>query len=131
MKNDRSKQNTRPIVEVQLSNNDTPLAVFTHATLRPVLKQLHATICAVIDNDKNLNSSNLSIDKEAQNTAYLKSFLQKNTETRNLVIGAIIGNFSAEELTFYLQHQKEINRRIIEMVITRYLSQITEGYATK
>lgn len=127
MKNDHTKQNSRPIVEVQLSNNDKPLAVFTHKTLRPVLKQLHVTICTIIDNDKNLKISNISIDKEAQNTTYLKSFLQKNAETRNLVIGAIVGNLSTEELTFYLQHQKEANRRIIEMVITRYLSQMNEG----
>ncbi len=127
MKNDYTKQNSRPIVEVQLSNNDKPLAVFTHKTLRPVLKQLHVTICTIVDNDKNLKISNISIDKEAQNTTYLKSFLQKNAETRNLVIGAIVGNLSTEELTFYLQHQKEANRRIIEMVITRYLSQMNEG----
>lgn len=112
----------RPIVAVQLSKSDKPLAVFMHTTLRPVLKQQHNTICTVIRNDRHLKNTDFSVETEARNAVYLKTFMQKNTELRSVLIGTIIGSFTAEELEFYLQNQKEVNRRIVEMIITRFLS---------
>ena len=114
--------NPRPIVNVQLSKNDNPLSVFMHRTLRPVLKQQHDIICTIIWNDRNLIKTDFSIETALRNTAYLKTFMQKNIELRSVLIGSIIGNFTLEELEFYLQNQKDANRRIIEMIITRFLS---------
>lgn len=115
--------NARPIVVVQLSDNDNSLAVFMHTTLRPVLKQKHDILCAVIGNNKILNTNILASKTELQNMTLLKHFFQKNAELRNQLIGIIIGSFTTEELEFYFQYQKENNRRILEMIITRFLSE--------
>ena len=113
----------RPIVVVQLSKNDNPLAVFMHATLRPILKQKHDILCAVIRNNKILNTNILASKTELQNMALLKQFFQKNAALKNVLIGIIIGSFTIEELEFYFQYQKESNRRILEMIIARFLSE--------
>ena len=45
----------RPAINVKLSHTDKPLAVFTHTCLRPILKQKHNTLCAIIRDDKNFD----------------------------------------------------------------------------
>ncbi|MFT5823079.1 MAG: hypothetical protein ACI8ZM_004339 [Crocinitomix sp.] len=123
MRSDPINAKSRPIVDVQLSKKDNPLSVFMHTTLRPVLKQKHDTLCAIIRDNKNLNTDDFSAENELRNTATLKQFMQKNTELRSVLIGTIIGSFTTEELEFYLQNQKEAKRRIVEMIITRFLSE--------
>jgi hypothetical protein len=113
----------RPIIDVKLSHTDKPLAVFTHVCLRPVIKQKHTTLCAIIRNEKNLDSREMSKYSEAKNSIFLKGFMQKNIELRSTLVGVIIGCFTENELTFYLENQKETRRRMIEMTITRYLSE--------
>lgn len=113
----------RPIIDVKISSTDKPLAVFTHISLRPILKQQHTILCALIRNDKKLDTREITKFSEAKNTILLKQFMQKNTELRSMLVGAIIGCFSEEELAFYLKNQKETRRRMIEMTVTRFLSE--------
>ena len=115
----------RPVIPVNVNANDNPLAIFTHNTLRPVLKQQHTLLCPIIKNDKNLRSHAFSNFTQEKNMIFLKANLQKNTGLRNLLIGLIIGRFSLEEFDFYQKNQKEVTRRIIEMSIIRFLSEFT------
>lgn len=113
----------RPTINVKLSHTDKPLAVFTHTCLRLILKQKHNTLCAIIRDDKNFDVEVISKFSEAKNTVFLKEFMQKNTVLRSILTGVIVGRFSEDELAFYLENQKEIRRRIVEMTITRFLSE--------
>lgn len=97
---------------------------FMHASLRPILKQqnphlnqLAISICLTVDEfffEKPLT----------EKQRFMHAQLEKNTTLKNQLIGIVIGNFSAEEMQFYLQNAKSLNKRISQMIQVRILDQM-------
>jgi hypothetical protein len=75
-------------------------------------------------NHQNYNAIRILKPKEKQYETALKKFIQTNIEFKNQLLGAVIGQFTHAELTFYMNHRKEINKRIMQMQLNRYFDSL-------
>jgi hypothetical protein len=123
MNRDEELKVERPTILLEVNGEKNPIEAFMHFTLRPILKMQHEQILRVFRNEKNLNFDVLQGKDMSKKHPYISQYFQKNPALRNLFIGMVIGQFTAEETTIYFENQKSINKRIIDMLAVRFLSE--------
>lgn len=128
MNRDEALHGIRPEIIIKLIGVKNEEEQFMHETLRPVLKFQHQLIVDFIKNEQNLplESLNGKQRSNAEKRALISEFLQKNTKLKATLLGLTIGMFHQSEFETYLLHKKAIDKRIIEMIITRFLSEFTQ-----
>lgn len=97
---------------------------FQNETLRPILKFQNELILEVFQQflvDTKVDFVNLSLNLKK---AKISNSIKQNTQIKNLYLGMIIGFFSLNEYSFYTQNKKEINKRIVSLLIERISSQL-------
>lgn len=122
MKRNEHLLGLRPTIDIEITKNKSDLELFMHQTLRPVLKFQDFYISEKIVKHPFILQVDLKQSDEVKRRESLKHFLAKNTALRNQLIGAITALFIDKEIAFYLENEKQIDKRIVEMVITRFLS---------
>lgn len=115
----------RPSLD-HIKNTDDPAseAYFQNEVLRPILKFQNDLFVQVLKNyflkHKNTFYS-LSLEKRL---LYIENALQKDIKFRNVLKGIIIGQFTLEEYHSYRSKSAALNKRMMQMLIQRYQSQI-------
>jgi len=97
---------------------------FQNRTLRPILKLQNTLLLEVFKNyiRKHKNGYHeLSLEKRI---AYIETAVQKDIKFRNSLKGMIIGQFTVEEYSLYIQNSSALNKRMMNMVITRLKDQL-------
>ena len=115
----------RPSLD-HIKNTDDPAseAYFQNEVLRPILKFQNDLFVQVLKNYflKHKNSFySLSLEKRL---LYIENALQKDIKFRNVLKGIIIGKFTLEEYHSYRSKSAALNKRMMQMLIQRYQSQI-------
>ena len=115
----------RPSLD-HIKNTDDPTneAYFQNEVLRPILKFQNDLFVQVLKNYflKHKNSFySLSLEKRL---LYIENALQKDIKFRNVLKGIIIGQFTLEEYHSYRSKSAALNKRMMQMLIQRYQSQI-------
>ncbi len=112
--------------EIIIKNKDSSInEQFQNKTIRPILKLLNNTIIAfskefIASQEIKLeNKSTIEIDK------IIQTLYKKHPTFKVYLVGMVISYLSEQELTIYLQNQKEINKRINILMEERLRSQIT------
>lgn len=123
MNRDTDLKKIRP--NLNLANTDTkPLELFQNRTLRPILKLQQEFTFTLLQTHKNYKPiQSLKISRD-QYEKLIAKFIQTNLGLKNQIIGAIIGLFTSDEINFYLTQKKELNRRIIQMQLKRFVDTI-------
>ncbi len=98
-----------------------PIELYQNVTLRPILKLQHEFTLSLLENHKNFKSNSLNFSTRQEYESYITKFIQSNIDFKNQIIGATIGLCTKEELNFYLEHRKELNKRIITMQSQRFV----------
>lgn len=122
MNRDNLLLNLRPKIDIVIDGSKSDLELFMHQTLRPTLKFQDFLIRKKISKHPFIGQVDLKQKDEVKQRESLKLFLAKNQALRNQLIGVISALFTEKETLFYLEHEKEIDKRIVEMIITRFLS---------
>lgn len=121
----KSLLSIRPSLD-HIKNTDDPTneAYFQNEVLRPILKFQNDLFVQVLKNyflkHKNTFYS-LSLEKRL---LYIENALQKDIKFRNVLKGIIIGQFTLEEYHSYRSKSAALNKRMMQMLIQRYQSQI-------
>jgi len=121
----KSLLSIRPSLD-HIKNTDDPAseAYFQNEVLRPILKFQNDLFVQVLKNyflkHKNTFYS-LSLEKRL---LYIENALQKDIKFRNVLKGIIIGQFTLEEYHSYRSKSAALNKRMMQMLIQRYQSQI-------
>ena len=121
----KSLLSIRPLLD-HIKNTDDPAseAYFQNEVLRPILKFQNDLFVQVLKNYflKHKNSFySLSLEKRL---LYIENALQKDMKFRNVLKGIIIGQFTLEEYHSYRSKSAALNKRMMQMLIQRYQSQI-------
>ena len=121
----KSLLSIRPSLD-HIKNTDDPAseAYFQNEVLRPILKFQNDLFVQVLKNYflKHKNSFySLSLEKRL---LYIENALQKDIKFRNVLKGIIIGQFTLEEYHSYRSKSTALNKRMMQMLIQRYQSQI-------
>lgn len=97
---------------------------FQNRTLRPIIKFQNHLFVAVFQNyiTKYKNSFyDLSLEKRSE---YIENAIQKDIKFRNSLKGIIIGQFTLNEYETYIENSSDLNKRMMNMVISRLKDQI-------
>ena len=108
----------------EISSQTSADEYFQNQTLRPILKLQNNLLLAVLKKHLykyNKDFKNHSTDKQQK---LVKNMLQKDEKFRKFLLGIIVGLFTENEIEIYLQNTSNLNKRIISMLIERYLSQL-------
>lgn len=124
MNRDEQLQALRADLAITIEEASSEVEKFMHQTLRPILKFQNTIILASIRQAPHFANLKLAEDQEKQNRTFLKIFLHKNKGLRHQLLGVVSGMFTETELAFYFENVAELNKRIMEMVLTRFLSQL-------
>lgn len=97
---------------------------FQNKTLRPILKFQNNLFIEVFKNyavkQKGVYYT-LSIEKKL---AYIENTIQRDIKFRNALKGMVIGLFTVEEYSQYVQNSSNLNKRMMTMLIERLKSQV-------
>ncbi|WP_340073745.1 glyoxalase [Leptobacterium sp. I13] len=102
-------------------NNDER---FQNKTLRPVIKLQNDLLLAAFKNYINKHKGvfyTFSLEKRLQ---FIENSVQKDIKFRNSLKGMVIGQFTIEEYTSYIQNSSALNKRMMNMVIERLKDQV-------
>ena len=97
---------------------------FQNKTLRPLLMFQNDLLIEVFKNyiakHKNVFSE-LSLPKQLD---YIENAIHKDMKFRNSIKGMIIGQFTIEEYAIYTENSSALNKRLMNLVKERFISQI-------
>ncbi|WP_299554616.1 glyoxalase [Seonamhaeicola sp.] len=97
---------------------------FQNQVLRPVIKLQNELLIAVFKNYIVKHKSvffDLTLEKRID---YIENAIHKDMKFRNSVKGMVIGLFTVEEYSMYTQNSSALNKRMMNLVKERLLSQI-------
>ena len=119
MKNNQKERPALP--EEILEGIATPEEDFQNKVLRPIIKMQSDLLIAHLH--EQLKASKIELDQlsRAKKEAALTNLFSKNQAFKREVLGMVIGHFSLEEYEVYVGMNKEINRRIGQIVLNRCL----------
>ena len=116
MKRSESISQFRSPISIDTDKISLELEQFQNLCLRPILKFQNDILVSYFKSNINL----ISIPESTSELENLvKNRLQKDLITRNTLLGMIIGLLHDEELTFYMSHKNELNKRLVVMLTQR------------
>jgi len=99
---------------------------FQNQTLRPILKLQNELLIRVfrqyITKHKNTFRKLSAPEKET----YIKKSVRQDPHLRHFVRGIVVGHFTEPEWQEYSVNEEEMNKRMLNLIEQRLLSQLTE-----
>lgn len=97
---------------------------FQNQTLRPVIKLQNDLLIEAFRNYVNKHKGlfyTLSLPKRL---SYIENSIQRDIKFRNSLKGMVIGQFTVDEYTHYIENSSNLNKRMMNMVIERIKDQV-------
>ena len=111
----------------KIDSNDTTVSEhesFQNETLRPILQFQNEIIVLYFEHFIVESKIEFIKLKYTHKITKINDLFKTNIQFKQFYLGLIVGYFSTHEFQFYTEHKKEINKRIISMLIERICSQI-------
>jgi hypothetical protein len=99
---------------------------FQHRTLRPVLKQLNGHLLRLVADTSRDYRLPLATASAADQQRLLQELLQRNSRLQHTITGMATGLLTASEYAYYRRHRPELNRRLLQLVQQRVLTQLAD-----
>ncbi|MCB9289120.1 MAG: glyoxalase [Lewinellaceae bacterium] len=112
------RKDIRPLVPME-KEAVTEAERFQNETLRPILKMQHDLLAAIFRRmmaKRRIPFDSLPQQKQEQQ---IDHSLSQDNRLRFLLLGAVIGQFTAEEYEQFLEMEPEATRRIMSMLAER------------
>lgn len=97
---------------------------FQNETLRPILKLQNDLFIEVFRNyiaKSKTDFYHFSMEKKLQ---FIENSIQRDIKFRNSLKGIVIGLFTVEEYSRYIQNSSDLNKRMMSLLIERLKSQV-------
>lgn len=124
---DRSSklQSIRPTITTTKVYADTRNEeYFQNESLRPIIKLQNPLLLAAFKNYVRKHKNRFYELNVENRLLYIERAIQKDIKFRNSLKGMIIGQFTLEEYTEYIQNSSALNKRMMNMVIARIKDQV-------
>ncbi|TYB76267.1 glyoxalase [Bizionia myxarmorum] len=116
---------SRPDIPSAKFNDDMSVDErFQNATLRPVVKFQNDLLNEVFKNYAHKHKQvfyDLDVEKQID---YIENAIQKDMKFRNSLKGIVIGQFTVEEYKMYIGNSSALNKRMMNLVKERLISNI-------
>ncbi|MEM6772664.1 MAG: hypothetical protein AAF597_18945 [Bacteroidota bacterium] len=107
----------RPVLDLPAAT--TPEERFQNATLRPIMKQQDALLRAALGIFLTKRKVKLDQIPANQRFAKVKELVTRDNRLRGLLFGIAVGQFTADEMTYYAANEREANRRMTNLLVER------------
>ncbi|MEO8932664.1 MAG: glyoxalase [Xanthomarina sp.] len=97
---------------------------FQNTTLRPILMLQNDLLVEVFKNYIWNHKNVFSTLTTKEQIDYIENAIKKDTKFRNSLKGMIIGQFTLEEYTLYITNFSALNKRMMQLVKERIISNI-------
>ncbi len=118
----------RPKISSIKATSSSESERFQNETLRPIIKMQHDLLIAFFRqylSNKKIVFQNLSDQRKIE---FVSQAIKQDIHFRNELKGLIIGHFTIEEYQDYLQTQRELNKRIFNIIKQRLCDSLEELY---
>jgi hypothetical protein len=113
----------RPSVDAHPERAATPEERFLHATLRPVLKLQNDSLLRLAAASVAARVPGFPAFDPADQERRLRQMLAQDRRLKHVLYGVVLGALTAEEIQFFLDHEREMRRRLGALVAERVASQ--------
>ena len=113
----------RPDIEAT-TENANPLERFQNETLRPILKFQHDLLMPIMQHYIVKRKGEFFKLAAKARPKYLEQAVRKDLRFKAMLQGLVIGLFSESELTFFNENEAELGRRMTDLLIQRFQSQV-------
>lgn len=103
-----------------------PMEQFQNDVLRPILKMQNDLICSIYRHFLHKRKVPFNGMSKEKRNAWIRSSISKDNRLRGIMLGLVIGQFVEEELSFFLEHEGELRRRIMELIAQRLQTQVKQ-----
>lgn len=111
--------------EINVTNSDNSLTEeFQNETVRPILKLLNTTIIEFSKSFIAALDINFKNKTNAEIEQILNNLVKKHPTFKTYLLGMVISYFTKDELSTYLENQKQHNKRIYILLQERLRSQL-------
>lgn len=115
----------RPIIEtIDANAHNTPVEKFQNLVIRPIIKMKSDHIKKFVGDSLSLQKSSFTDLNQDKKIEFLNAQFNNNNSFKQYIIGIVVGNFSLLELEDYLEYKKELNKRIVQIIKERTISQL-------
>ena len=121
-RDDRLRQ-IRPAVPVDTSVQQ-PMERFQSRTLRPICKLQNPLILTTVARYLQKYNTGFRQMARADQEAKVRNLLKEDRRLKRSLVGLVAGHFTENEYAFYLDHQREVRRRLVALFIQRVLDQV-------
>lgn len=111
-------------LQLTVSADDNIEIIFQNTIFRPILKNQNDILIEVLRNyikKHKIEFELMNVDKKLK---FIELTIQKDIKLRNFLKGMIIGWFTVEEYLEYTNNSSNLNKRMMNLLINRYQSQI-------
>ena len=120
---DDRMRSIRPDLSVDTSEQG-PMERYQSRTLRPICKLQNDLILTLVARYlQKYNTGFAQMDRVDQE-AKIRNLLREDRRLKRSLVGMISGHFTENEFAFYLEHQREVRRRLTELLTQRALDQL-------
>lgn len=114
-----------PIIEGTKAT-DSDNESFQNDVLRPILKFQNEIIILYFNHFLIESKIDFQKLKHSHKITKVHDLFKTNIQFKQFSLGLIVGYFSSVEFEYYVENKKEINKRIIAMLIERICSQLED-----
>jgi len=97
---------------------------FQNSTMRPILKLQNDLFVEVFKNYISKHKNDFYSYSTEKKLVFIENSIQKDIKFRNSLKGIVIGLFTIEEYTEYIQNSSNLNKRMMNMLIDRLKNQV-------
>jgi hypothetical protein len=101
-----------------------PMETFQLRTLRPVLKLQNPLLLRVVARTVTKYHTGFARMHRADRLATVRNLLKEDGRLKRTLFGLVAGQFTEAEFAFYLDHQGEVRRRLVALLIKRVQDQL-------
>lgn len=112
------------LLHVADTSADPVAAQFQHTVLRPILKLLNDRLVACFTHYTAQRKQPWARLLPKDKAAFIEHSIKTDQRLQARYIGMVIGWFTTDEYTIYLQEEQEINRRLRTLLIQRLQDQL-------
>lgn len=112
----------RPNIIIEQTAYHSTEEKFQNEVLRPILKLQQPLTLHILNHSKNFIKLRSTITDASQLKPTIEKYIQSDNAFRNRLLGTIIGMMTIDEYEYYLTSVSQLNKRIITMQVTRYIS---------
>lgn len=92
---------------------------FQNNTLRPIMKLQAPSLHAILRMFLTKRKVKIYEVPAAQKIAKVKELVTRDNRLRGLLFGIALGQFTEEEMAYYVAHESEVNRRMTNLLVER------------